>query len=35
MIKGLNTFNSKCPFAPPIVIAILFPITCAQIIVKD
>lgn len=29
-IKGLNTFNSKWPLAPPIVTATLLPITCAH-----
>ena len=33
IIKGLKTFNSKCPLAPPTVTATLLPITCAQTIV--
>ena len=34
IIKGLNTFNSKCPLAPPMLTATLFPMTYAHTIVK-
>ena len=35
MIRGLKTFNSKCPLLPPIEAATLLPITYAQTIVID
>ena len=33
MIKGLNTFNSKCPWEPAMVIPLWLPITFTQTIV--
>ena len=33
-MRGLNTFSSKCPCAPPKATATSLPITCAQTIVK-